>query len=105
MAEFLNVPVLLKLSLESTNAAIEAKRIAFVNVFTRPDPLDKNSVRVDFVVPNSYKNGYNSVWFHLRNRSTDYFTKKSLENPEISSWTTPDGDLDLTLGRIFIVLK
>ena len=105
MAEFLNVPVLVKSSLESTNDAIKAKRIVFVNVYTKADPFDKSAVRVDFVVPNSYKNEYSSVLFHLRNKSTDYFTQKNLENPEISSWTTPDGDLDLTLGRVFIVLK
>ena len=105
MAEFLNVPVLLKLSLESTNNAIKAKRIAFVNVFTKPDPQNTSYTRVDFVVSSLYKNDYSSVCLHLRNKTTDYFTKKSLENPEISSWTTPNGNIDLTLGRIFIILK
>lgn len=105
MAEFLNVPVLLKSSLESTNDAIKAKRIVFVNVYTKADPFDKSAVRVDFVVPNSYKNEYSSVWFHLRNKSTDYFTQKNLENPEISSWTVPNGNVDFALGKIFIVIK
>lgn len=72
----------------------------FLNAEIRPDETAKGTLHVHFIIPDRFKESFDSLCFHLKNYSTSWF------QISCSNWAVvPIGELDREMRRTTLYIK